>query len=911
MKSFCTATSIFVFYFSVLIISKTSAVELPCLLDPTVSLSVPPTTRPLYECMTSPTAQKSNSPSSTVVKSNPIPDSSTRSAVTQHPSPGSGRPSAMAGAPPQVPSRSSKPRLNSLSIGASQNSTTGTAPLPPVSESSPSSSPAHPTSKLSPSVNSSGSDSRAAAPAKLASSSSLSPSVHGKSEKDTVSPSSSSRNTPHYHNSVTASSSIFPSESSPQPSPASSQSIACKGEEAPNGDRLSPSLSLSYSILRRPHIASPLRPCSRTSRVSFDEESIRVTRTEMQMLRGVHGCIDDEAIENKLYLSNTTREQAADKLRGAPLGSFIVVDSDNTDSLVLCHVHDGKVQQKKLQFKNPGIAVKDSPLTFECLSDLLHHYANPSADSPFLLQITDSYPAVKSHNDDHDDIDDDDGDGDSTGNEQEQREHMEMESPRSKRSSLSHPYVMFEPLGGQPWFQSGLTRASANALIEFEPTGTFVVWDDPDNPGVYVLSYVKNGRLLHTNVEPNEDGFAVDGSKRFFKDMRELIHFYCSEEAVSAELGCRLRAPRSETVAAPPTPSRGSSVHGNSKQPLTGSSHQQQQDQHNHNSHGYARAMGTPPIDRKVSPSPQRKTRRESTRSTNSTQSMDPNQPLWLQLNLPKAQALAPIAGLGDGAFVIRSSESRPDCMVLSYKFKGQIIYELIRKYSGRTVQYGLECAPDRRFITLNELVKYYELPRPELKYPLSVGSMGVYGTASFDSDGRLDREGSRHSTRSAVSISSTASSPGLPRKASRQQLIKESGGGQMMQRDGSRAKLTRSESRQDITRSDSVRSDQSAGSRRSPRGAMLKKQASGVTVIRTNGERLDQRAAMSSWFCMNLDKEEVIQRIPKERQGAFLVRRASDSGFCTISYACKGKIEHALVEDTPSGLHIVKSHVR
>ncbi len=281
---------------------------------------------------------------------------------------------------------------------------------------------------------------------------------------------------------------------------------------------------------------------------------------------------------------------------------------------------------------------------------------------------------------------------------------------------------------------------------------------------------------------------------------------------------------------------------------------------------------------------------------------------MWLQLNLPKAQALAPIAGLGDGSFVIRSSESRPECLVLSYKCRGQIIYELIRYFGGGSVGYALECAPERRFASLEELVAYYEVPRPELKFPLV--SSSVYGT-SGESD-----FGSRHtsvaSRRSADSVSSRGT---LQREGSRQALSR--GNSQAtLKRESSRGKLTRGSSR-----SSGMVSEESSGSATIDRRAQMQRKQSSksvltsgarpsVAVIRTSGERVDQRAAMSAWFCMNMSKEEVIARIPRDRQGAFLVRRASDAGFCTISYNNRGKIEHAHVEDTPSGLHVFKSQV-
>lgn len=131
--------------------------------------------------------------------------------------------------------------------------------------------------------------------------------------------------------------------------------------------------------------------------------------------------------------------------------------------------------------------------------------------------------------------------------------------------------------------------------------------------------------------------------------------------------------------------------------------------------HHGPQAGGTPAPSPQSSPAPRRKSPAASSSSSSqppayAQYSDDPNRPWWLQLNLPKAQALAPIAGMGDGAFVVRSSESRPECLVLSYKFRNQIIYELIRYFGGADGGYSLECAPEKRFLTLQELISHYEV---------------------------------------------------------------------------------------------------------------------------------------------------------------------------------------------------------
>eukprot|EP00047_Mylnosiga_fluctuans_P008189 m.6400 g.6400 ORF g.6400 m.6400 type:complete len:988 (+) comp2093_c0_seq1:589-3552(+) len=625
----------------------------------------------------------------------------------------------------------------------------------------------------------------------------------------------------------------------------------------------------SNGILRRIHMAAALKPVDANRRkLRFNEDSIVDTKIEMQSHRGATGYVDEAATAAGMYVAGLTRDQAGEKLRGASSGSFVTIDGPREaedqppEQMILVYVNtSGKVQERTIVHLNPKIAFEGSQNSFESLSALVAFYDQVKEFDDMVL--TTGSPAAA---------------------------EAAPEEPSDRRKNMkrrvSTQYLMFESPIAEPWFQSGLSRATANSLIEFEPTGTFVIWDDQDNPGTYVISFVKNGRLNHLNIETSEAGVTIEGADKPFHSLKDLVLFYCSDKAKDTpELGCRLRAPRTEAAAAAPA--------------------------------------STPPS------SPQAIRRK--------TMAADPNRPAWLQLNLPKAQSLAPIANSGDGAFVIRSSESRPECLVLSYKYRGQIIYELIFFY-GPTVGYSLECAQDKKFLTLNELVAHYEVPRPELKYPL-VNQFGAPVSSTVEPTYDSKR---RATTSKADEPASPGSSdrprPTLQRQASRADDVgslkrsdSKHGGGLFskpsLRRNGSKGDLQRSPSKgdlnrrnsklksfgskEDLMRRESVAQLQRSGSKTHLSRSTSKRQQAGVTIIRTNGERLDQRAAMQPWCCMNMTKDECMARLVKSNtQGQFLVRRPSDSGFCVLSYIFKGKIEHAHVEDTPNGLHVVKSQI-
>ncbi len=658
-------------------------------------------------------------------------------------------------------------------------------------------------------------------------------------------------------------------------------------------------------------------------RVRFDEDCIKETKRLLRECRGVHGSIDAEAVEAGYYYEDLPKSEATEKLRGAPDGSFLVLDGEEPkegDCLVLCYVAKGAVRHLLIENVETSIRIKNSPSKFEFLSELVAFYAGPNDEMPNLLSLEGFG-----------------GDGlDEDGNADEDGRQGGRETAYVKTKMIPHSHL------AEPWFHESMSRAEAVALIEFEPTGTFVVREDTDAPGQFQLSYVKNGRLMHKAIKQTKDGFVLDASEAAFSSLAEMMHFYASEQTENTDLVCRLRLPRTKTKdaaagAANPKAAAANANAAAAAASANGNSSGRNSSSSNENGDGMRSRTGS---------------NTAAPRNENSGAEKRP----WLRTNMPKAHALEPIMDKPDGAFVIRSSETRPECFVLSYKFRGQIQHELIIVHSGANPGLFLDANPSKSFRSLPELVMYYEQPRSELKYPLlpsaiapspapavspmkrtpskraapappglsrssSRVSNGANAIAESPSGGgNNDEPRSPTSPRGSSStdlgapapLSRGASSKQLPaplsRAQSKQQLPVQLSRGQSSKSLAAQpAKLTRGQSNKSLLQGGGGTSGVggSAGLRR-----VQSVRQGGVTVARSSGERLDQRAAMSNWYCMNLNAEQATSRIPTDREGAFVVRRSSEAGFATISYLHKGAIKHAAIEDTGQGLHVVDSEV-
>ena len=620
-------------------------------------------------------------------------------------------------------------------------------------------------------------------------------------------------------------------------------------------------------------------------RVRWDEASILETKRMLRELRGIRGYVDSAASDSGYYMEELYRQEALEKLRGAPDGSFLIVDGElekegDAEFLLLCYCDKGQVKEARIEMAEKGdqIKLKGSKHAFESMSKLVTFFAGENDERPNMLMLSmDSGP--------------EDG----------------MDEPVYVKTKMVRQSHLEEP-----WYQAELSRAEAISLIEFEPSGSFVVRDDAENPGSFQLSCVKNGKLIHKSIALTEDQEVIlEGTESTFESLSALISFFASEQSDNNGLPCRLRLPKRANTKAGGSSSGGSgSGSGSSNGKSGGRGDDEGGDKSGggdrkasvYDEDGYQQVRGEEDYEGGSSGS-------SSLQRSPSTRQRE--QKAWLRLNMPKAQALEPIMDKPDGAFVIRSSESRPECNVLSYRFRGQILHELIIIHSGSNPGMFLDCAPGKSFRSLPELIMYYEQPRSELKYPL-------LPSAVAPTPSKLNRGGSRRSVRE----NSNNDRPSLPKRASQKNLPAP------MTRGASNknlpAPMTRGASNKNLpapmTRAPSSKSLAKIGKspsskslQRSPSRKVSRASSSAVVnlnVSRSSGERLDQRAAMSNWYCMNMTKDDAVARIPKGVEGAFVVRRSSETGFATISYQHKNEVLHAHIEDTGQGLHLQESTV-
>jgi hypothetical protein len=146
----------------------------------------------------------------------------------------------------------------------------------------------------------------------------------------------------------------------------------------------------------------------------------------------------------------------------------------------------------------------------------------------------------------------------------------------------------------------------------------------------------------------------------------------------------------------------------------------------------------------------------------------------WDQRGVDKVTALESIRYEPTGAFVVRSSESRPECSVLSYVYEGCIYHEFIVSVADdASGEQGVKLersVSDALFPDLKALVEFYSRLHPDLPCELRMGNQRAERgfdstrvrntTGAFDSSprtrsGRDSRSAQRRVTSSRTMLSS------------------------------------------------------------------------------------------------------------------------------------------------------------
>eukprot|EP00054_Salpingoeca_dolichothecata_P009049 m.51245 g.51245 ORF g.51245 m.51245 type:complete len:1027 (-) comp18133_c0_seq2:129-3209(-) len=417
----------------------------------------------------------------------------------------------------------------------------------------------------------------------------------------------------------------------------------------------------------------------------------------------------------------------------------------------------------------------------------------------------------------------------------------------------------------EPWFAGHKDESYVLQQVEFEPSGTFMIRETSATS--YLLYYCKNGRNFTNSIPCMHGQYELEGSGRAFSSLVALVEYFYEDP--EGYLECPLRPPKSHKR-----------------------SQQQQQ---------YASPTAVEP---------------EIPGDTTGAPA-----PLWLLINISKAEALQVIMDKADGAFVVRSSESRSNCYVLSYKYKDQIFHELIHMHDGPPATFSLEIAPSRTFDSLRSMVQYYEEPRPELKFPLRPCLVMVSTGPRRAKSMRRGQSMRRQNTGMPAG--------GLARQPS--MLVRQQSIGAGLVRQKSMKTLTKQPSRKNIGGDDKagmLKRQQSRLVRQKSfgtglgmnnqqnvlqRSQTIKKKTLGrsKSVRKKDNGRLDTRAKTADWCCMTDTKNDALRKLnSQKREGAFIVRENSIGQFATLSVIVEGKMRHYTVEDTGHGVHIEGSGV-
>eukprot|EP00049_Salpingoeca_infusionum_P022508 m.7177 g.7177 ORF g.7177 m.7177 type:complete len:840 (-) comp5223_c1_seq1:560-3079(-) len=575
-----------------------------------------------------------------------------------------------------------------------------------------------------------------------------------------------------------------------------------------------------------------------TQHIRFDEENISATRNDMAFYRGAPGRVDDIAWVCGYYLEGTISKtkQAAEKLRGANPGTFIVYDDPSgEDALTLTvMMPTEEVAHHTLTHSMMGLQFDGEGPYFKNLAGLVSFFCSENPTHPHLLALSVVQQEVVEEMTAELELE-------QVGHHTKLKEKEKVSKDMFKNTSAAADHT------AQPWFNANLSRAEAVALVEFEPTGSFVVRENFDECGQFILTYVSDGDLYHVGMRPSGMGWCLStdddetDESQAFDSMVELIEFLATEEGAK-NLECKLRISKPTP---PPTVTVSTAI----------------QD-------GPARGDGAGSLSSGAM--------RSSGRESHSAE-----KPAWLRLHVPKQEALSAVVCEEDGAFVVRSSETRKDCYALSYKFRNQICHDIIKNKGGK---FCLNSNPNERFPSLIALVDYYSVPRPGFRIALRPSQLTTTSTATRAASLRAS--------------SKDAASPALQRQRSRGEIT--------LQSQQSRGALIRSTSKSALLRSTSKTNlvPDDAGSKGLDRSKSGRRSARRSTAMES---RVDQRAATSNWFCLNLPREEALARLPM-REGAFVVRRATN-GFGVLTLVCNSKLVHVNIEETADGLKLKKSH--
>eukprot|EP00042_Codosiga_hollandica_P006987 m.16647 g.16647 ORF g.16647 m.16647 type:complete len:961 (-) comp28546_c0_seq1:3435-6317(-) len=567
--------------------------------------------------------------------------------------------------------------------------------------------------------------------------------------------------------------------------------------------------TLPRSILKRDSV-----PSKKTGKVRFDEESMAVVQQELRSLRGIFSRVSFETRDSIFYLGAVLRNEAIDRLQGAPNSAFVIFESlSSTETLYILAVFDGDLTQIVLEDSPTGLRIKRSKKRFETLEQLLEHYGKPNKELPGVLNADLAREFLAG---------------------------MPISIQDAGQATSPTPGIDDRAHVDAPWYHAVFSDEKAIELIEFEPTGSFVVYDKVTQKEFF-LTYVHEGRVKLHVIYRDSPGYRLADTWDYFDSLPGLLQNYGRER--SPVLACLLKLPPALATGAP---------------------------------------VVVEPDAEDVEPE----------RETDA---------LWFQPEMQKDQAVEEVFNGPNGAFVIRQSISRPDCLVLTYRYQDQAYHELILPHHGKVPGLYLEISPEKSFATIDDLVSYYLKLRPELKCKLILPNNPAIAP---DPAPRLHRRPTSRPQRGTDDGpgDSPSTSPRRQRRATG--YVAES----VPEEEEQQAHLSPPNPATDPARSPSMKhrasSDGLHGQSKLSSGASVSSLTSKSTTSRVDG-----RAALAPWCCLSLPKEEGAKQLPLNRDGAFLVCRTdSEEAFATILVVSGGRILHFPVIETLDGLKLAQS---
>eukprot|EP00730_Choanoeca_flexa_P006972 TRINITY_DN12257_c4_g2_i2.p1 TRINITY_DN12257_c4_g2~~TRINITY_DN12257_c4_g2_i2.p1 ORF type:complete len:1556 (+),score=459.06 TRINITY_DN12257_c4_g2_i2:362-5029(+) len=219
------------------------------------------------------------------------------------------------------------------------------------------------------------------------------------------------------------------------------------------------------------------------------------------------------------------------------------------------------------------------------------------------------------------------------------------------------------------WFISDIDRQGAETILRNAPDGTFLVRRSSDPSAPYCLSYVCDGHVYHMLIEEDHQGVSFRDAPEAFISMDDLIEHHQKQE--QTVLVCPLAGPASVPNSLGDLREKESNVQTVPVDYVDGLP---------------ASNVEAVPVQPRSRVSFAQSSESQSRAAPQSNQGKSRpygvlgqgNYP-WLKLDpFTKSQALGTLQGKDEGAFVVRSSDRFPECMVLSYVHNNQVHHELI-----------------------------------------------------------------------------------------------------------------------------------------------------------------------------------------------------------------------------------------